>query len=118
MTQWVVSSISTVLSWSSNIGSESFWPSVLLLMGIIHAIVMDVLVVVAVIIIARDIPFIFKLLLMIVGISLMELSASAIVAVCVSRAAATLSATSFLMAAGDIVDASNVDDLLGGILST
>nr|GEU57317.1 reverse transcriptase domain-containing protein [Tanacetum cinerariifolium] len=47
LTQWMVSSISMVLSWSSSIGSESFWPSILLLMGIIHAIFMDVLVVVA-----------------------------------------------------------------------
>nr|GEY01881.1 putative reverse transcriptase domain-containing protein [Tanacetum cinerariifolium] len=53
---------------------------------IIHAIVTDV----AVIIIVRDIPFIFKLSLMIIVISLMELSASAIVAVCVSKAATTL----------------------------
>nr|GEY25218.1 hypothetical protein [Tanacetum cinerariifolium] len=35
-------------SWSSGIGFESFWPSVLLLTGIIHAIVMDVLVIVAI----------------------------------------------------------------------
>nr|GFD16585.1 hypothetical protein [Tanacetum cinerariifolium] len=42
----------------------------------------------------------------------MELSASAIVVVCVSKATAILSATSFLMAARDMVDASDVDDLL------
>nr|GEV95416.1 integrase, catalytic region, zinc finger, CCHC-type, peptidase aspartic, catalytic [Tanacetum cinerariifolium] len=47
LTQWTVSSISTVLSWSSSIGSESFWPSILLLTKIIRAIVTDVLVVVA-----------------------------------------------------------------------
>nr|GEX49165.1 putative reverse transcriptase domain-containing protein [Tanacetum cinerariifolium] len=43
----MVSSISTVLSWSSIIGSESLWPFILLLTKIIRAIVMDVLVVVA-----------------------------------------------------------------------
>nr|GEX39901.1 putative nucleotidyltransferase, ribonuclease H [Tanacetum cinerariifolium] len=47
LTQWTISSISTVLSWSSNVGSESFWPSILLLTEIIRAIVTDVLVVVA-----------------------------------------------------------------------
>nr|GEU37709.1 putative reverse transcriptase domain-containing protein [Tanacetum cinerariifolium] len=47
LTQWTVSSISTVLSWSSSIGSESFWPFILLLTKIIRAIVTDVLVVVA-----------------------------------------------------------------------
>nr|GEU50893.1 FAR1 DNA binding domain, zinc finger, SWIM-type, MULE transposase domain, FHY3/FAR1 family [Tanacetum cinerariifolium] len=46
LTQWTVSSISTVLSWSSSIGFESFWPSILLLTKIVRAIVTDVLVVV------------------------------------------------------------------------
>nr|GEW27662.1 hypothetical protein [Tanacetum cinerariifolium] len=39
--------MSMVHSWSSSIGSESFWPSILLLTEIIRAIVTDVLVVVA-----------------------------------------------------------------------
>nr|GEX82794.1 hypothetical protein [Tanacetum cinerariifolium] len=85
MTQWTVSSISTILSWSSSIGFESFWPSVLLLMGIIHAIVMDVLVVVASLRfrssnISFDTSWDFS----------NEISASVIVVVCVSRAATTL----------------------------
>nr|GEY07282.1 retrotransposon protein, putative, unclassified [Tanacetum cinerariifolium] len=41
-------SISTVFSWSSSIGSECFWPSILLLAKIIRVIVTDILVVVAV----------------------------------------------------------------------
>nr|GEW27394.1 hypothetical protein [Tanacetum cinerariifolium] len=70
----------------ASIGYESFCPSILLLMEIIRAIVTDVLVVIA-----------FRLSA--IWIYLMELSASAIVVVCVSRAVAILSATSFLMAA-------------------
>nr|GEV18941.1 hypothetical protein [Tanacetum cinerariifolium] len=56
LTQWTVSSMSMVLSWSSSIGSESFWSSILLLTKIIRAIVTDVLVVVAIV------EFVFHLL--------------------------------------------------------
>nr|GEV56866.1 reverse transcriptase domain-containing protein [Tanacetum cinerariifolium] len=48
MTYLVADSTPDCASWSSSIGSESFWPSILLLTEIIRAIVTDVLVVVAI----------------------------------------------------------------------
>nr|GEX73246.1 putative ribonuclease H-like domain-containing protein [Tanacetum cinerariifolium] len=108
LTQWTISSISTVPNWSSSIGSESFWPSILLLTKIIRAIVTDVLVVVASLrfrssnfpsILHGDLPIKTSMSFLLFGISLIELSTFAIVAVCVSRAAAILSTTSFLMEA-------------------
>nr|GFA23262.1 hypothetical protein [Tanacetum cinerariifolium] len=93
-----------------SISPEGFLPLILLLVVIIARVVVTVVNVVAV----GGVPSILKLSFMVIEF-LLGLLVLAIVAACASRAVATLSATSFLMAAYVMADASDVDILLGGI---
>ncbi|GJZ02129.1 hypothetical protein Tco_0520090 [Tanacetum coccineum] len=98
---------------SASISPEGFLPSILLLVVIIATVVVTVVVVVAV----GGVPSILKLLFMVIDFLVRQICwanefhqnrAS-------SSMLATLSATSFLMAARVMADASDVDVLLGGI---
>nr|GEV38368.1 reverse transcriptase domain-containing protein [Tanacetum cinerariifolium] len=137
------SNIPTVFSWGGNISPEGFLPSILLLAVIIIAVAIVVTVVlifvdtiIGVVVVGGGVLSIIKLSFMIIGwanefhqdkASLMSPTASfvplklkefAMLASCASRAVATLSATSFIMAAWVIAGTADVDVLLGAILST
>ncbi|GKF89205.1 hypothetical protein Tco_0263168, partial [Tanacetum coccineum] len=98
-----VSSIPIVFSWGGSRSPGGFLPSIMLLVVIIVAVIIVVVTVVLVVVIGED-SSIIKLSFVIIGVSfcpmfLLVLSVFTMVAACASRAAATLSATSFLMAA-------------------
>ncbi|GJY29009.1 hypothetical protein Tco_0404776 [Tanacetum coccineum] len=140
-TQGTVSSIPIV----GSISPEGFLSLILLLVVIIATVVVTVVVVVAivgvvivvavigVVVVVGGVSFIIKLSFMVIGFFLrtvllyqesfkfrpeLGLLVLAIVAACASRAVATLSATSFLMAACVLKPgALDVDVLLRGILS-
>ncbi|GJT98614.1 hypothetical protein Tco_1094132 [Tanacetum coccineum] len=101
MTHLVASLTPDSASWGGITSPEGFLPSTLLLLVIIVAVVMVVLVVVVVEGWVNDlVGFHFAVIgVPLCSVFLLVLSAFVMVAACASRAAATLSATSFLMAA-------------------
>ncbi|GJX63857.1 hypothetical protein Tco_0296757 [Tanacetum coccineum] len=126
----LVASITLNSTRSGSICFDSFLPSVLLWLVIIVVVVgvgVTVVVVVAVIVVAKSWAYafhqdkassvrfpVFATRVPVGPVFLLGLLVPAIVTAYASRVAVTLSATSFLMAAC----ASDVDILLGGILST
>ncbi|GJR60841.1 retrovirus-related pol polyprotein from transposon TNT 1-94 [Tanacetum coccineum] len=128
LVQGTISSIPIV----GSISPEGFLSLILMLVVIIATVVVTVVVVVAivgvvivvavigVVVVIGGVSFIIKLSFMVIGFLSffgpeLGLLVLAIVAACASRAVATLSATSFLMAALVMAGASDVDVLLGGI---
>ncbi|GJX29704.1 hypothetical protein Tco_0237783 [Tanacetum coccineum] len=90
-TQGKFSSIPTVFSWGGSISPDGFLPSILLLVVIIVVVVVVVAVIVVVVVVGEGVsPS---------RVFLLVLSAFAMVAAYASKAVATLSVTSFLMAA-------------------
>ncbi|GKE23320.1 hypothetical protein Tco_1434832 [Tanacetum coccineum] len=98
-----------------NIINKFFLSSILLLVVII---VMVVFVVVVVLVVVAVVGVVIVVVVPLVPVFLLVLSVFAMLAACAFKAVATLSATSCRMAAKVMAGVSDVDVLLGGILST
>nr|GEW87839.1 hypothetical protein [Tanacetum cinerariifolium] len=119
-----VFSIPFILSWGVSISLDSFLPSILLLVVIFVTVVIVVVilifvavVIVAVVIVVTIIGVV--IVVTIIGVVIVVIvGVFTMVAACASRVAATLSAISCRMAARVMAGVSDVDVLLGAILST
>nr|GEY31596.1 Gag-Pol polyprotein [Tanacetum cinerariifolium] len=122
-----VSGIPFVLSWGGSISLDSFLPSILLLVVIVVTVVIVavilILVVVAIVAIVAMVIVVMiigvVIVVTIIGVVIVVIvGVFSMVAACASRAAATLSAISCRMAARVMAGVSDVEVLLGAILST